>query len=104
MEPKPRHLLIWTGGVILGVLLTVAVTIGAGIYLLGRTVSGIADAVRTETDAVVRPGLVNGQLEFDLTYGKDVMNFAAIIVYDADGVELWKLQHHADKKPARIVY
>jgi hypothetical protein len=106
MEPrKHSRVWLWVGGIL------AALTI-AGLVIVGLVAAGVIAAVRdvgevlsSETEATIRPRTVDGRVEFEMTYGKDVVRLAAFIVRDADGTELWRVDSvGGDSKPARVVY
>lgn len=77
--------------------------LGAG-YVFWMGVSEIAEALSTDTDAEVVEKTVNGKVEFDLTYGKDVTGLTEFVVQDPEGRELWKLEGPRSEPVSRVVY
>ena len=94
----------WILGIVFTiVVLAIGVVLGAvGLFVFGMVKLG--EAFSSETDATIRTKTDNGQVQFDLSYGKDITNLVVFIVRDADGKELWKLEGHGQPKPARLVY
>jgi hypothetical protein len=106
MEPRGRsRVWMWVAGILVG--LTVAGVVVVGLVVAG-VVAGVVQigkALSTETEVMIRPQAVNGQVEFELTYGKDLTGLSVFIVQDAGGNELWRLDAAgSDAKPPKVVY
>jgi hypothetical protein len=85
------------------VLMGLVVTAAVGIFVVVGLVK-LADAFSSDTAVTLTPKAVDGQVEFELTYGEDVTGIAQFIVQDADGKDLWKLRGSSNDKLARIAY
>jgi hypothetical protein len=103
-EGRSRSALrVWLG-ILIGVLLTLAAVGWLAVYLIGCAIGKVGEALQTDTKVAVRATAVNGRLELDLTYGKDVTGLTTITVTDEEGNILWEVGGQGSAKPAKVVY
>jgi hypothetical protein len=103
-EGRSRSALRLGLGILIGVLLTLAVVGCVAIYLIGCAIGKVGEALQTDTKVAVRATAVNGRLELDLTYGKDVTGLTTITVTDEEGNILWEVGGQGSAKPAKVIY
>ncbi|OWK42233.1 hypothetical protein FRUB_04311 [Fimbriiglobus ruber] len=48
--------------------------------------------------------LRNGQIEFDLVYGRETTGIVRFIISDPDGTPVWELSGGSQNKPPKVVY
>jgi hypothetical protein len=106
MEPRKRYRVwMWVGGILAGLTIAGVVVVGLVVAGVVAGVSQLGKALSTETEVTIRPQTVNGQVVFEMTYGKDVTGLSVFIVQDTNGNELWRLDAAgSDAKPAKVVY
>ena len=86
------------------VLITILVLGLVGVVVVTVGLMKIAEEFSSQTDATIRAKTLNGQVRFDLRYGKDVTGLTVFTVRDAGGKELWKLEGFGAQKPPRLWY
>jgi hypothetical protein len=105
MEPKKRsRIWAWVGGILLGLTLAGIAVVGTVAILVVVGVVELSKAFSSETHATIVPRTVNGQVEFEMGYGKDVTALSVFIVRDMEGNELWRLDGRSSQKPPKLVY
>ncbi|MDY3554411.1 hypothetical protein R5W24_003533 [Gemmata sp. JC717] len=104
MSPRAKRTLLVAIGL---VLLLVVVAFGAVAYFVATTARQVGndlDALNSDTSANFRPKVTAGRVEFEMTYGKDVVNLSVFTVLDAEGKKLWELEGRGTARPPVVVY
>ncbi|HJZ92366.1 MAG TPA: hypothetical protein VKE40_15930 [Gemmataceae bacterium] len=101
MQSRTRsRLLIWLGVIVLVLLVAGA----AVVYVVGMAVGTLGKALVPETHVAVTPKTSNGQLELELSYGKNVTGLDKVTVLDVEGNKLWEISAPGTGKPGKVVY
>ena len=105
MEPKKRsRVWAWVLGILLGLTIAGVAVVGVVMFFVVAGVVQLGKALSTETEATIRMQTANGQVEFEMGYGKDVTGLSVFLVQDVEGNELWRLSGRSDQKPPKVVY
>ncbi|HKB03016.1 MAG TPA: hypothetical protein VKD90_12400 [Gemmataceae bacterium] len=104
MEARSRSGHKFWLGLLIGVVLTLLVLVGLAVYAVGCTLGKVAEALQTDTKVAIRATTSNGQLELDLSYGKEATGITTITVAEMDGNRLWEVSGQGTAKPAKVNY
>ncbi len=106
MSAKPRtRRRVWLGVV----LLLALVVAGVLVYLSWPALAsrfGVASgpAPPSNTRAAFQTKVANGQVEFEMAYGRDVTGIVRVTVTDPDGTLLWVLSGPGQGRTPKVVY
>jgi hypothetical protein len=91
-------------GILLVILIAGAVVTGVVLYSVVSAARSIGEGLSSDTTATFRPKVTAENVQFEMTYGKNVVNLSVFTVLDAGGNKIWEIEQHGTFKPTVIVY
>lgn len=104
-ERKRSRVWYWVGGGLLAAVLLVAGSI-FGLWML--VLSAFSDTRPGDPVPSTQTGYTthvrNGQVDFDLVYGRETTGINSFLLSDSTGKRIWELTGGGEAKPAKVVY